>query len=664
MPVLVKGIATPDAARLALQHGADGIIVSNYGGLVGPGTDAPILALPQIVDAVDGKVPVLVDGSFRRGTDILKALAFGAQGVLVGRPVMWGLAAYGADGVQGVVEMLQTELARYMGMCGKSHVGMLDRTILRVHGGCRSRRRWRRERSERGVDRRRFEEAAVGRLETRWRQSMSRRKAIAGLAGALAGSPLFRSRLSAQMDPRPLKDHKRLPGLDEMMTAFDFEPVMFANVPLAIYDYTAHGDGSEFTVRRNRQAFDWVDLVPGRAVDPKSVDLSTEMLGTRMKYPIMVAPSAVQVPLHPDGEIGMHRGATAASNTPMILSQITSTSVDKVAAAATGPLWSQFYPQQDRAAGRKILERGAGRRLHRGRGHRRSAGVVLRAHRAESEPRRQPAAGPAAAAPRRLPASWPGRVCIACPPGGSGTRGSTSTRFAQIVKVPMLVKGILTAEDARLCLEHGMDGVIVSNHGGRSMDYGPSTLEVLPEIVAAVNGRVPVITDSGYRRGADILKALALGADAVLLGRTHAVGAWRLWRAGRAAAAGDRAAGTGRGRGGRRTRHAGVDRHEHREDAFPVRPRYVADAPGRQDQLRSVRVALDLTPDAADNRVHRPFRDGRTATPDLRQERRAAEYDARPRGHEIKQVEFVFRHLDRCAPDEHLTPVGVQLDVA
>ena len=92
----------------------------------------------------------------------------------------------------------------------------------------------------------------------------------------------------------------------------------------------------------------------------------------------------------------------------------------------------------------------------------------------------------------------------------------------KIVKVPLLVKGILTADDALLCLEHGVDGVVVSNHGGRSMDYGPSTLEVLPEIVAAVRGRVPVITDSGYRRGTDILKALALGANAVLLGRAPA----------------------------------------------------------------------------------------------------------------------------------------------
>jgi 4-hydroxymandelate oxidase len=357
----------------------------------------------------------------------------------------------------------------------------------------------------------------VGKLETQWLQSTSRRKAIAGLAGVLAGSPLFQSRLPAQMDPRPFKDHKRLPGLDEMLTSFDFEPVMFANVPLVTYDYTAHGDGSEFTVRRNRQAFDWVDLVPGRRVDPKSVDLSTEVLGTRMKYPIMVAPSAVQVPLHPDGEIGMHRGATAASNTPMILSQITSTAVEKVAAAATGPLWSQFYPQEDRAAGRKILEeaQAAG-----------CAAVVVTVDQQAPYYERTEQNRNLGGNPRRA-----GRGGAGDPPLAGPGLYRVSTRrlwytwqyldeIRTIVKVPMLVKGILTAEDARLCLEHGVDGVIVSNHGGRSMDYGPSTLEVLPAIVAAVNGRVPVITDSGYRRGADILKALALGANAVLLGRT------------------------------------------------------------------------------------------------------------------------------------------------
>lgn len=134
VPVLVKGITTPADATAALQHNVQGIVVSNYGGLVGANKDAMILTLPTVVDAVGGKVPVLTDGSFRRGTDILKALAFGAQGVLVGRPVMWGLSAYGDAGVQGVVEMLQTELGRYMGMCGKSNLKALGRDLVKVHG--------------------------------------------------------------------------------------------------------------------------------------------------------------------------------------------------------------------------------------------------------------------------------------------------------------------------------------------------------------------------------------------------------------------------------------------------------------------------------------------------------------------------------------------------
>jgi 4-hydroxymandelate oxidase len=133
VPVLIKGITTPAEATAALQHNAQGIVVSNYGGLVA-GKDAMILALPNVIDAVGGKVPVLTDGSFRRGTDILKALAFGAQGVLIGRPVIWGLSAYGDAGVQAVVEMLQTELGRYMGMCGKSNLKALGRDLVKVHG--------------------------------------------------------------------------------------------------------------------------------------------------------------------------------------------------------------------------------------------------------------------------------------------------------------------------------------------------------------------------------------------------------------------------------------------------------------------------------------------------------------------------------------------------
>lgn len=334
----------------------------------------------------------------------------------------------------------------------------------------------------------------------------------------VAGSPLFRRDVSAQADPRPFGEHRRVPGLDEMHTAFDFEPVMFANVPLRVADYTAHGDGSEFTLRRNRQAFDWVDLVPGRAVDARTVDLGTDVLGTKMAYPILVAPTAYQGALHPDGEPGMFRAAAAAANTPLVLSQNSTIAVDRVTSAATAPLWCQFYPQQDRAGGQRLVEsyQAAGakaivvtvdqqasyyeRSLH----DRNLGGATPSSVSGFRRGGTPPTQGPALyrASGGRLWYSW-----------------SYLDELRRIVKTPLLAKGILTAEDARLCVEHGMDGVIVSNHGGRSMDYGPSTLEVLPEIVAAVGGRIPVVIDSGFRRGADILKALALGANAVMLGR-------------------------------------------------------------------------------------------------------------------------------------------------
>ena len=360
----------------------------------------------------------------------------------------------------------------------------------------------------------------MGPRERKWLHSPSRRKALAALAGVVAGSPLVGSRLSAQLDPRHLKDHKRTPGLDEMMTAFDFEPVMFANLPQSISDYTAHGDGSEFTLRRNRQAFEWVDLVPGTAVDPLRVDLSCEILGLRLKYPIMVAPTATQVPLHPDGESGMYRAATEAANTPMIVSHNTSTPIDRIAAAAKGPLWWQFYPMQSLDDSKENL----GRALTAG-----CAAVVVTVDQTASYYERSQhdrnlggrgagrggrggATAPAAAA------TGPSRYRLQ--PGRLWYSWSYLDELRRFLKVPLVVKGIVDAEDAALCVEHGVDGIIVSNHGGRSMDYGASTLEVLPEIVAAVKRRIPVLTDSGYRRGSDILKALALGADAVLLGRT------------------------------------------------------------------------------------------------------------------------------------------------
>lgn len=133
IPVVLKGVMSPEEAGAAIAKGMDGIVVSNYTGGTTRGIAAPIEVLPAIAAAVAGKVPILIDGSFRRGTDILKALALGARAVMLGRPVLWALSAYGAGGVQTMLEMLQTELGRAMAMCGKPNLALLDASVVKIH---------------------------------------------------------------------------------------------------------------------------------------------------------------------------------------------------------------------------------------------------------------------------------------------------------------------------------------------------------------------------------------------------------------------------------------------------------------------------------------------------------------------------------------------------
>ena len=336
-----------------------------------------------------------------------------------------------------------------------------------------------------------------------WARSLSRRRAFQGVAAFLAGSPLLRG----QQDP--FRDHSRVPALDELKTAFDFEPVLYAKVSRYNYDYTAYGTDGEFTLRRNRQAFDWVDLIPNRVSEVIGIQTSTEVLGTRMDFPILISPSAGHSMLHPEGELATSQGAAAASNTPFIVSHVSSIPFEKIAASAKSPLWFQLYPRLAPEDNREVLDRvqTAGAKaivvtidqqadVHERALHDRHLG-------GRPAPRRSnPPKNPYRVAENRLFYHW--RIFDEIRP---------------MVKVPLLAKGILTAEDAKLCLEHGLDGIYVSNHGGRALDYSPSTLEVLPEIVDAVGSKVPILFDSGVRRGADILKALALGAKAVCLGR-------------------------------------------------------------------------------------------------------------------------------------------------
>ena len=190
----------------------------------------------------------------------------------------------------------------------------------------------------------------MGKIEQRWRRGMSRRKALAGLASFMAASPL----LHAQRDPWPLGPHRRFLGFDEMRDVFDFEPIFRANVPLAVYDYTAHGTESEFTLYRNRDAFDWVELIGRGGVDAAAIDTSTELFGHAMRSPVMLAPTARQRDLHPDGELGMHRAATTTGTT-MIVSNASSLPFARIARGAEGPLWFQRYATREMEPNRVAL---------------------------------------------------------------------------------------------------------------------------------------------------------------------------------------------------------------------------------------------------------------------------------------------------------------------
>ena len=347
----------------------------------------------------------------------------------------------------------------------------------------------------------------MGKIEQRWRHGMSRRKALCGLASFMAASPL----LHAQRDPWPLDPHRRFLGFDEMRDIFDFEPIFRANVPLAVYDYTAHGTESEFTLYRNRDAFDWVDLIGRGGVDPASVDTSAELFGHAMPSPIMLAPTARQRDLHPDGELGMHRAATTTGTT-MIVSNVSSFPFPRIAQAAEGPLWFQRYASREMEPNRAAL--GTAQEVG-------AQTIVVTIDQQASYYERDLHVRHLGGAPRRVT-----RRERPNPPNpyrvGAGRLWYEWTLFDDLrpmCEVPMLAKGVLTGEGAKKCLEHGVDGIIVSNHGGRALDYGPSSLEVLEEVVEAVGGRVPVMIDSGFRRGSDALKALALGADAVCFGR-------------------------------------------------------------------------------------------------------------------------------------------------
>lgn len=279
--------------------------------------------------------------------------------------------------------------------------------------------------------------------------------------------------------------------------------------------YIAGGAGDERTLRWNREAFSRYRLRPRVLVDVSSVSTETTVVDTPVSMPVLVAPAAFQGIAHEEGESGTARG-TAAAGTLMCLSTVATATPGEVAAAAPNAArWLQIYVFRDRAVSDEVIAQA----LEAG-----FSALVLTADLPVVGIREREERGGWATPDARVPAFVAARARgsrLDDPLGllDAGLQWDYVTDLRERWSVPVIVKGLLTAEDAELACEHGAAGIVVSNHGGRQLDGAMASLEALPEVVEAVAGRAEVLLDGGVRRGTDVVTALALGARAVLVGR-------------------------------------------------------------------------------------------------------------------------------------------------
>ncbi len=303
----------------------------------------------------------------------------------------------------------------------------------------------------------------------------------------------------------------------------DFERLAAERLPRMVWDYYRSGACDEITLARNELAFGDVALRYRVLVDVSRRDSSCTLLSRRIALPVLIAPTAFHKLAHPDGEIATARAASAAGTT-MVLSTLSNTPVEDVVAAATCDVWFQLYVYRDRGATAALVERV------------RAAGckaLVLTVD-APLLGSRERDVRNAFALPEGLAienASAERHRSVHASGGGSGLAHYFAEQLdpslswkdvdwlQSIAGLPVLVKGVVRADDARRAVEHGAAGVIVSNHGGRQLDGALASIEALPAVATEVGGEVPILLDGGIRRGTDVIKAVALGASAVLIGR-------------------------------------------------------------------------------------------------------------------------------------------------
>jgi isopentenyl diphosphate isomerase/L-lactate dehydrogenase-like FMN-dependent dehydrogenase len=367
-------------------------------------------------------------------------------------------------------------------------------------------------------------------------QAASRRKFLQFLAAssaltysdaiAFAETLLPKNKLPDPMTWAPLDANNLIKSPKDAINVFDFEPVMRQNVPPAHFGYMASGIDDEVTLRANRADFLKFQLRPRRLIDVSKVDMSVDILGTRYASPIMVAPTGGHKAYSGDGEEGVAKAAKAGDHL-MILSTQTSTSVEDVIKARGAPVWMQLYATNKFEVAAHHVKRAenagcTGLAVTVDRSGGRNQETLFRLRRTDTRQCDSCHDNSSLAAAQADKPMYEG-VDL------SGLRNIQSSamtwdylkRLRDITKMKVVIKGLLAWEDAKLAADYGYDAIIVSNHGARSEDSGRSTIDALPEIVDAVNGRMPILIDSGFRRGTDVCKALCMGATAVAIGRPY-----------------------------------------------------------------------------------------------------------------------------------------------